>query len=129
MEMMRRVEFKLIDSDPERPAVQYRDRRGVHKVELIASHLNLNAAEIEVFREKKYTYILSWNLEVPYAGIEKYLGDAPKGDLFLHSREAIEKKFGRQVSNISPMAMAINLSRYFVDTSEEAERQRKMRRK
>jgi hypothetical protein len=123
MEIMRRVAgFKLIESDPERPEVQYRDKQGVHKVDLIAGHLN--EAKIEVFREKGYTYILTWNLKMPYAGIEKYIGNIPKGNLFLHSREAIEDELGKDYCDISPTVMAMRLSRHLIDISEEAEGRR-----
>ncbi len=118
---MRRVknyeaEYSRFDS----PVVTYRDRTGIHKVEIETGHLY--NADIEIFREKGITYVLSWNPRFPYVGIEKFMGHDAKGKLFIHKKEAIEEILGEKGLDLTPMAMAKRLAKHLKVSQEKAGR-------
>src|SRR2546426_3512281 len=114
---MRRVknyELETMPFDP--PVITYRDRKGIHTVEVETG--GLSNVEIEVFREREYTYILSWDPRFPYVGIERFLGHEPQGNLFLGKREPIENLLGKRGLDLSPMTMAKMLAQYLIDRNQ-----------
>ena len=94
----------------DRPAVTYRDKTGIHVVEINAG--GLCKVDIEVFREQEYTYVLSWNSQHPYVGLERFLGHEPKGNLSVGKHEAIEEILGKRGLDLTPMTMVKRLARY-----------------
>jgi hypothetical protein len=96
--------------------LRYRDKTGVHVVEIQAG--GRTSFELEVFREKGCTYALSWDKDVPFVGIEKFLGGKPKGNLYLYAFTALEEVFGNNPLRVSPLSMARRLAAYFSDTEE-----------
>ncbi len=108
---MRRVKNYEVGCDKfESPTITYRDRTGMHVVVLNAG--GLWNVEIEVFRENRYTYVLSWNDRHPYVGLERFLGQHRRGDLSFGKREAIEEVLGKRPFELTPITMAKRLARY-----------------
>ena len=115
---MRRLKNYTLSREPfDNPEITYRDRSGFHNIEITAG--NLHNADIEVFRENEYTYVLSWNQKFPYVGLEKFLGHESKEKLFLHKREAIEEILGKKSLELTPMNMVKKLSKCLVANSEQ----------
>jgi hypothetical protein len=103
-----------VEEEPfEYPVVTYRDRAGIHTVLLEAG--GLWHVEVEGFRQDEHTYFLSWNEKFPYVGIERFLGNAHRGNLFLSKNESIEDVLGKRGLNLKPVTMAKKLARYLVD--------------
>ncbi len=117
--MMRRVENCEAEYKCEDLMVTFRDKTGIHVVEVAAG--GLLEVEIEVFREYGYTYVLSWNTQHPYVGLEKLLGRETIGSLSLGNREAIEQILGKQALGLAPMTMVKKLARYL--GKQEAQRE------
>ncbi len=115
---MRRVknyeaEYSRFDS----PIITYRDKTGNHTVEINAG--GLWNVDVEVFREKEYTFVLSSNQRHPYVGIEKFLGHEPKGNFSVITLAAIEDVLGPKGLKLSPMTMAKRLSEYLLPLPEK----------
>ncbi len=116
------AEYSRFDS----PVVTYRDRSGIHVVEINAG--GLWSVEIEVFRERGYTYVLSWNAQHPYVGIEIFLGHEPKGSLSLGKQETIEEVLGERGIDLTPMTMVKKLKEYIAINSERKQKDESQRK-
>jgi len=88
--------------------VTYRDKADKHRVEVEAGHLC--DVEVELFRDKEHTYVLSWNQRFPYVGIERFLGNQRSGNLYLSSHEAIEDTLGPNAFELPSITIAKKLS-------------------
>jgi hypothetical protein len=117
---MRRVKnYEAEYKDSDDIAVKFRDKIGVHAVSIVAG--GLGNPEIDLFREHGITYVLSRNEQLPYVGIERFLGNAPKGGLFLGRPESIEEALGKRGLELTPMTMVKRLAAYL----ERRERKQK----
>lgn len=121
LQHMRRVnkyetEYSRFDS----PIVTFRDKTGIHAVEISAG--GLWNVDIDVFREQEFTYVLSWNERHPYVGLERFFGHDAKGKVSLGKKEAIEGVLGKRGLDLTPITMAKRLAKYLECQQKEGAR-------
>ncbi len=105
---MRRLKNYNLEREPfEKPLLTYRDKGGIHAVELMAGRLD----EIEVFRESGKVYVLCWNEKHRYAGIEMFRGQERIGDVFLESGD-VETALGRKGLELTSISMVKRLAKH-----------------
>lgn len=92
------------------PAISFRDIKGKHIVGIKAG--NLCDVELEVFRENEFTYVLSWNHQFPYIGIEKFLGNESRGFIFLYKNEEICRVLRLRGFELVPINLAKRMADY-----------------
>lgn len=108
--MMRRLKRYSLDERGERPILSYRDSHGMHKIEILAGrHQHV---EMEILREGKYTYALTWNTNFPYVGLERFVGSERHEALFLHELVTIASALGNRWSDLTSIAMAKKMLNY-----------------
>jgi len=108
MRQLKWREYELV-REPFEPAVlEYRDKTGKHSVELnCGSH-----DEVEVFRERSFTYVLSWNDRLGYVGLERFLGWDKDGEVFLQNSQDVAECLGKKGLDLTPMTMVKRLAEY-----------------
>lgn len=86
----------------------YQDKFGRHKVTLHSGESD----EIEVFRERNYTYVLSINNGFYYVGMQSFEKGEEVGSIFLQDAGEIDEILGKKGLDLSPIIIAKRLKEY-----------------
>ncbi len=105
---MRRIKNYDLERAPnERTVLKYRDKRGKHEVELSCGYYD----EVEAFKERDRTFVLSWNDRLEYAGVECFKGHEKLSELFIQDSQDIEAVLGKHGLELTPMTIVKRLAK------------------
>lgn len=110
--MRREKKYSLERQQFEHPQLTYRDKNGLHSVEILAGQTD----NIEVFKEGNVTYVLSWNPRKQYAGMEAFMGHDKVGEVFIQNQGKLEKLLGKGWLELNQTTIAKKLLYYITWT-------------
>ncbi len=95
--------------DYNRPRLTYRDKRGMHSVEVNTGKMH----ELRVYREGEKTYVLTFNSLYGCAGLQVFHGNEELGEVFLQNRKGLESVLGKKALEVTLLSMVRRMANVY----------------